>query len=112
MTEDRAAAEFWIMAHVRRCNDQGVSAMVVRRGDERGGTLLLKINRFDAGCKVLSQARDMDGKPGWMAAFSGELVEEKEADAYIARAMERDPDLWVVEIESPDGWHPFEGEEL
>ena len=47
--------------------------------------------------------------PRWMAAFSGELVAETEADAYISRAMARDPDLWVVEIESPDGWHPFEG---
>jgi hypothetical protein len=51
----------------------------------------------------------MDGVLGWMAAFSGKLVAETEADAYISRAMARDPDLWVVEIESPDGWHPFEG---
>jgi len=26
--------------------------------------------------------------------------------------MDRDPDLWVVEIESPDGAHPFEGKEF
>ncbi|NQV84736.1 MAG: DUF1491 family protein [Rhodospirillales bacterium] len=112
MTDERPVAEFWIMANVRRCNAEGVPAMVVRRGDARGGTLLLKINQFEAGCKVLTQARDMDGQPGWMAAFSGGLVAEPEADAYIARAMGRDPDLWVVEIESPDGWHPFEGKEL
>ena len=112
MSEDRAAAEFWIMAGVRRCNSDGTPAMVVRRGDDCGGTLLLKINQFDLGCKVLTQARDMDGAMGWIAAFSGERVAETEADAYIARAMERDPDLWVVEIESPDGVHPFEGKEL
>jgi hypothetical protein len=112
VSDDSINAEFWIMANVRRCNADGVSAMVVRRGDERGGTLLLKINQFEAGCKVLTQARDMDGVLGWMAAFSGELVPESEADAYITRAMDRDPDLWVVEIESPDGWHPFEGKEL
>ena len=112
MTDDRLNAEFWIMATVRRCNADGMTAMVVRRGDNRGGTLLLKVNQFEAGCKVLSQARDMEGEMGWMAAFSGELVAETEADAYIARAMDRDPDLWVVEIESPDGAHPFEGKEF
>jgi len=109
MTDDRLNAEFWIMATVRRCNADGMPAMVVRRGDNRGGTLLLKVNQFEAGCKVLSQARDMEGDMGWMAAFSGELVAETEADAYIARAMDRDPDLWVVEIGRPDGVHPFEG---
>ncbi len=112
MIDDSPNAEFWIMANVRRCNADGTPAMVVRRGDDRGGTLLLKINQFDQGCKVLTQARDMDGVMGWMVAFSGELVAEAEADAYIARAMDRDPDLWVVEIESPDGVHPFEGKEL
>ena len=65
MTDDRLKAEFWIMAHVRRCNAEGVPATVVRRGDSRGGTLVLKINQFDRGCRVLSQAVDMDGTLGW-----------------------------------------------
>ncbi len=112
MTDERLKAEFWIMAHVRRCNDEGIPAIVVRRGDSRGGTLVLKINQFDQGCRVLSQALGPDGALGWIAAFKGERVPEAEADGYIARATARDPDLWVVEIESPDGWHPFEGREI
>jgi len=112
MSGDRLKTEFWIMANVRRCNDAGVSAMVVHRGDSQGGTLVLKINQFEAGCKVLTQARDIDGEAGWLVAFSGNLVAEAEADEYIRRARDRDPDLWVVEIESRDGWHPFEGKEL
>jgi hypothetical protein len=109
MSDDRLKAEIWIMAHVRRCNAQGVTAMVARRGDARGGSLIVKINTLGDGCKVLSQALDPDGRPGWLAAFKGALVPETEADAYIARAVGRDPDLWVIEIEHKDGWHPFEG---
>ena len=112
MTDERLKAEFWIMAHVRRCNARGVPATVIRRGDSRGGTLVLIINQFDRGCRVLSPALGMDGALGWLAAFSCERVPEAEADYYNARATGRDPDLWVVEIESPDGWHPFEGKEI
>jgi hypothetical protein len=58
---------------------------------------------------VLSQQRGLDGQLGWFAAFENRLVPEPEADAYIARAVKRDPDLWVVEIEDRAGRHFFEG---
>lgn len=87
-------------------------AAVLRRGDPVGGMVLLKLSRFGQGCALLTQTRDADGRPAWIAAMAGALVSEAEADAYIARAVTRDPDLWVVEIESRDGKHPFEGRML
>ena len=112
MVNDRLTSDVWIMAHVRRCNAEGVSAMVVRRGDDQAGSLILKLNRLDGTCKLLSQATDIDGQLGWLAAFKGETVPEAEADDYIQRTLKRDPDIWVVEIEHKDAWHPFEGKVL
>lgn len=112
MPSERLAADVWIMAHVRRCNGEGVPAMVLRKGDARAGTLILKLNRLDGTCRVLSQATDMDGNLGWLAAQNGADMPEADADAYIDRAARRDPDLWVVEIEHRDAWHPFEGKVL
>lgn len=109
MDDDRLPTEIWLMAHVRRCNGDGVPALVVHRGDASRGTVMLKLNLLGNGFKVLSQIRDLEGAMGWMAAFGGALATEAEADAYIARAVDRDPDLWVVEIEHRDGWHPFDG---
>lgn len=109
MNDDRLPSHVWIMAQIRRCNGDGVPAMVVRKGEAQTGTLLVKINQFEAGCRVLSQARDLDGVLGWMAAFDGGLVDEAEADSYLERAMSRDPDIWVVEIEDRTGNNPFEG---
>lgn len=112
MPDDRLTSDLWIMAHVRRCNADGVPAMVVRRGDDRAGSLVLKLNRLNGNCRVLSQATDMNGKLGWIAAQGGADLPEAEADAYIDRAVKRDPDLWVVEIEHREAWHPFEGKVL
>lgn len=106
---DRLPTDLWVRAHLRRCFATGIAAYVVRRGDQHGGTVLLKLNRLDQGCDVLSQTRDLDGRLGWMPAFATGPVSESEADAYIARAVQRDPDLWVLEIEDRDGRHPFEG---
>ncbi len=113
MTEDdRLPTDLWLQAHLRRCGAEGVPATIARRGSRTGGLVVLKLNLLWQGCRVLTQTRDPEGRPAWLAARSGETMTEAEADAYIARAVGRDPDLWVVEIEDRRGWHPFEGKEI
>jgi len=108
LTDDRIPTEVWVMAHIRRCSVEGMPAVVVRRGEAKGGSVLLKLFQPDAGCRVLSQMRDLDGRLDWYPAHKEDFIAEAEADAYIARAVARDPDLWVVEVETRDGRHPFE----
>lgn len=112
MYDDRLPTHLWIQAHIRSCSVEGKPATVMHKGERMSGMMLLKLNQLDLGCRVLSQMRDIDGKLGWMPALKGELVAEREADEYIERAVKRDPDLWVVEVESRDGSHPFEGKVL
>ncbi|MEX1204425.1 MAG: DUF1491 family protein, partial [Dongiaceae bacterium] len=71
MHDARLPTDTWVMAHVRRCIAEGIPAYVARRGDATGGTVLLKINRLDLGCVVLTQARDLDGRLGWLGALDG-----------------------------------------
>jgi hypothetical protein len=112
MSTDHLPTELWVQAHLRQLGQQAIPAYVARKGDPRAGLLILKLNLGRPGCRVLSQSRDLDGAVAWLPAKGGELLAEADADAYIARAVQRDPDLWVVEIEDREGRHPFEGKVL
>ncbi|MGH7030232.1 MAG: DUF1491 family protein [Stellaceae bacterium] len=96
--EARLKTGLWVKTLIRRCDLAAVAAVVVSRGDEDSGAVLIKLNGRDDGCSVLAQARGPDGELLWMRATGA--VAEADADAYISRQRRRDPDLWVVEIES------------
>jgi hypothetical protein len=109
--DDRLPTELWVSAHVRRGNLEGIPMMVVRRGDSSRGTVLLKVNRLDGTCTVLSQVR-REEVLCWLRATGPDPVPEPEADQCVARELRRDPDLWVIEIEDRQGRHWFEGKVL
>src|SRR5262245_31663921 len=82
MADDRLPTELWIRAHIRRCIVDGIPAYVGRRGADHSGTVLVKLNQLELGCRVLTQVRDLDGSLAWLGALGGGLVSEAEADAY------------------------------
>jgi len=108
MDDERLPTELWVMAHVRAADAQGVPMTVMRKGDRSRGTVLLKINQLDGRFTVLSQVR-RDERLVWSRATGADPVDEAAADAYIARQIKYDPDLWVVEVEDRQGRLWFEG---
>ncbi len=99
----------WIDAQLRPLNDRGIFYYIHQRGERNSGVVLLKLNGLAGACRLLIQQRDLEGDLGWMDALDKEQVEERAADDYIQRAIARDPDLWVIEIEDKQMHNPFEG---
>ncbi|MFO0998201.1 MAG: DUF1491 family protein [Alphaproteobacteria bacterium] len=108
MTEPRLKTAIWVKACVRQGDVDGISVTVVKKGDPDGGAVLVKLNRFEQGCTVLAETRDVAGGRAWIRGTGATAVEEAVADAYIARNRKIDPDLWVIEIEDREGRLPFE----
>lgn len=98
--EPRLKTELSIKALIRRCDLAAVAVAVVARGDRDSGAVLVKLNAREEGCTILAQARRPDGELVWMRATGAGPVPEPDADAYIDRQRRRDPDLWVIEIET------------
>ncbi|MGQ0527787.1 MAG: DUF1491 family protein [Alphaproteobacteria bacterium] len=105
--ENRLPTAVWVEAHLRQFGVQGVSYYIVQKGAYDRGTLLLKINLMGGTCRLLTQQRDLDGKMIWINAMSDAQPAENKADEYMRRAISRDPDIWVIEVEDKEGANPF-----
>lgn len=95
----RLKTRFQVQAAVRLGDRMNVPVTILRHGDDDAGVLLLKLNRRDLGFEVLAQTRTGAGELVWQRVSGPAPVPEADADGYIARALKRDPDLWLIEIE-------------
>ncbi|MCU6454197.1 DUF1491 family protein [Sphingomonas sp. A2-49] len=94
---DRLPTHIAVGALLRRVNDAGGIAMVRAKGDAQGGAILVLIESRSGPVRVLERTIGFDG--------SVTLTESTPADgaeSYWRRRRERDPDLWVVELDIPE----------
>ena len=105
--DPRVKAGIWVSMALRMADISGRSGAVLRKGDPDAGGILCVL-RGRGGLVVLSQARDAEGRAAWLRGTGDAPVNDEAADAYVARQVTRDPDLWVVEFDAPDLIPPFE----
>ena len=108
--EARVKAGIWVSMALRLADIAGRSGAVLRKGDPDSGGILCVLRA--RGLVVLSQVRDAEGRPAWLRGTGAAPVDKSTTDAYVARQVKRDPDLWVVEFDAPDLKPPFEGKLL
>jgi hypothetical protein len=107
MAEPRVKAGLWVKMALRMGDLDGRPGAVLRKGDVDSGGVLVVLRGRD-GLSVLSQMRAANGNSAWMRATGAVPVDQAAADAYVARQVKFDPDLWVLEFEAPDLLPPFE----
>lgn len=85
--------------------------MVVRRGDTDAGIILIKVARLDGHCDLYGpQPAGLgsdDGERRWVCVAAN--ASEGDVDARLAKEVQLDPDVWIVEIEDRAGQHYLQG---
>jgi hypothetical protein len=101
------STDLWVSALIRRAEQAGAFATVLRKGDSKAGAVLVKVVDRRAGvsrlyAQALTGFGDMaSGETTWMQPVAS--AEEMALDAYAERAARIDPDVWVVEIDDVQG---------
>lgn len=110
MSEPRVKAGIWVSMALRLADQAGRPGAVLTRGDADAGGVLLVLRQpaRDGLVSVLSQVRSGDGAAAWLRGTGPAPVDQHTADAYVERQRRIDPDLWVLEFDSPDLLPPFE----
>ncbi len=105
----RLKSAIWVSAYVRRCNGAGSPAVLRRRGAEEAGAIFIKIDRLDGTADLFSPAPQstFDEASPSDRAFVHSMQARPAADveAYLAREIRFDPDVWIVEVEDRAGRH-------
>jgi hypothetical protein len=105
----RLKTALWVAAYLRRCQVEGVSAVVRRRGAEEAGAVFVRICRLDGTSDLFGPApqSEFDAVREADRAFSPSLKErpapDEAVEAYLAREVKFDPDVWIVEVEDRAG---------
>lgn len=98
------STEVWVSALIRRAQLGGGFATVVRKGDGQAGAVLVKTyNPRTRKAALYASALRGEGERVWMQPVASET--EADVDAYAERQRRYDPDVWLVEIEDPEGRH-------
>lgn len=92
----RIASGVAVSALLRRVNAAGGFGTVLYRGDATAGAIAI-ITRDRGETLALERVMAMAGGYEWREAAAGNAI-----DSWIERARQRDPDLWIIELDIPD----------
>ncbi len=105
----RLKSALWVAAYLRRCQVEGAFAVVSRRGAEEAGAVFVRICRLDGTSDLFGPAPQSEFESGrgadrtFTASFKEQPAADAAVDAYLARVVKFDTDLWIVEVEEPSG---------
>jgi len=89
-------------ALVRRVNQAGGFAMILARGEDMGGVILIQTLEKGQFSGLFERMIDFDGVASLARCGPEAGSDSLTIDDYVQRRRRSDPDLWVVELDIAD----------
>ena len=105
----RLKSGIWVAAYIRRAQIEGAQAVLRRRGADEAGAVFIKVSRLDGTADVFGPAPQSafdEARPSdrvFIRTLKAQPASEADAEAYLARQIKFDPDIWIVEVEDRAG---------
>ena len=94
----RLSASVEATSIIRRAEASGDFAAILHKGDADRGALVITVHSRGAFVACLERALSPDGSYRWAQTGPSDDEEGKVAQ-FLARKVEFDPDLWVIELD-------------
>lgn len=95
----RLKTGLWVRAVIRRISSDGTGAMVMKKGDEDAGSVLIVLRDREDNIAVLRE-----NGSDWVRAE----IQKDGLNEYLERQRRYDPDLWLIELEVRNVESPLE----
>lgn len=89
-------------ALMRRVQAAGGFATVIAKGEETAGAILILCSERGEPKALLERTVDLDGGYRWTPCGPQDVESSESRDSYIQRRRDRDPDLWLIELDIAD----------
>lgn len=103
MSDARLPAHLEVAGLIRLTQAEGGFAAVLHRGEREAGTLLVVIAGNRGESKAYERMPLPDGTRDWQCAKAQNPENPRDFDEYLTRRGGQDPDLWIIELDVPDG---------
>lgn len=99
----------WLPAHLeaggllRQVQAAGGFATVIKKGERDAGTILVVLAENGANLRVFERMPQVSGGREWTLSITQNSDNPHEFHEYLERRGARDPDLWIIELDIPNG---------
>lgn len=100
--EARLPARLEVSALIRRTQDWGGFAAVLKRGDPDSGSILILLRENGGNPGLYERTPQLDGSRKWSLTRQQDVENKAEFEGYLSRRTVQDPDLWLIELDVAD----------